>query len=65
MDIEGSEPLALAGFDIKRFKPELVCIEVGNVDPNKILEYFTRHGYERIDKYLKYDKVNWYFKPKK
>lgn len=64
MDIEGSEPLALAGFDIKRFRPELVCIEVGNTDPNKILEYFTRHDYERIDKYLKYDKVNWYFKPK-
>ena len=28
MDIELAEPKALAGFDIERFKPELVCIEV-------------------------------------
>ncbi len=27
MDIEDAEPLALAGFDIERFKPKLVCIE--------------------------------------
>jgi FkbM family methyltransferase len=28
MDIEGAEPMALAGFDIERFRPALVCIEV-------------------------------------
>ena len=27
MDIEGSAPAALAGFDLERFHPELVCIE--------------------------------------
>lgn len=29
-----------------------------------LLDYFTRHNYERIDKYLDYDTVNWYFRPK-
>jgi len=28
MDIELAEPLALAGFDIDRFKPRLACVEV-------------------------------------
>ncbi len=64
MDIEGGELKALSGFDIKRFKPELVCIEAAPKFRGKIMGYFTRHGYERIDKYLKYDNVNWYFKPK-
>lgn len=63
MDIEGGELKALAGFNIKRFKPELICIEAAS-NRDEIMDYFTRHGYERIDEYLKYDKVNWYFKPK-
>ncbi len=63
IDVEGSEPAALAGFDIDKFKPELVCIETHS-NGNKIMRYFTRHGYERIKKYLKYDTQNWYFKPK-
>lgn len=62
MDIEGHEPAALAGFDIERFAPELVCIEApGNPEP--ILNYFEEHGYQRIDRYLEFDRVNWYFQP--
>jgi FkbM family methyltransferase len=64
MDIEGHEPKALAGFDIERFRPELVCIEWrGNEEV--ISAYFESHGYRRIDKYLEYDQANWYFTPKK
>lgn len=63
MDIEGHEPAALAGFDIERFRPEIVCIEAPE-DPRKILPHFDKHGYERIDRYLEYDDVNWYFRPK-
>ncbi len=62
IDIEGSEPAALAGFDIDNFEIELICIETCS-NSSKIMEYFTRHGYERIEKYLKYDTQNWYFKP--
>lgn len=64
MDIEGHEPTALAGFDIERFRPELVCIEVVEATREAINAYFTRHGYERIDGYRSYDLVNWYFRPK-
>lgn len=66
MDIEGAEPDALKGFDIERFKPELVCIETGT-DPvvdRQIADYFSEHNYERIDEYLPYDSVNWYFRRK-
>lgn len=66
MDIEGAEPAALAGFDIARFKPRLICIEVGATGPmheKMVLKYFTEHGYERIEEYLPHDTVNWYFRP--
>jgi len=62
MDIEGSEPQALSGFDIERFRPELVCIEFSDNGP-WIESYFSEHGYERIEEYRRYDYVNWYFRP--
>ncbi len=63
MDIEGAEPLALAGFDIERFAPELVCIE-GRWSENapKIREYFEAHSYELLEEYNVYEKANWYFR---
>ncbi len=63
MDIEGAEPKALAGFDILKYKPRLVVIESSPHVQEPILQYFTTHGYERIDDYLPYDAVNWYFRP--
>jgi FkbM family methyltransferase len=63
MDIEGAEPRALAGFDIQKYKPRLVCIESAPNLRDPIMQYFTTHGYERIDEYLPYDSVNWYFRP--
>jgi FkbM family methyltransferase len=63
MDIEGAEPRALAGFDINKYKPRLVLIESSPEIREAILQYFTTHGYERIDEYLPYDSVNWYFRP--
>lgn len=63
LDIEGGEKDALAGFDIERFKPELVCIEA-HFNKGEIWQYFIRHGYKRIRKYMRYDDRNWYFAPK-
>jgi FkbM family methyltransferase len=63
MDIEGAEPKALAGFDIDKYKPRLVCIESSLEIREPIMQYFTSHGYELIDEYLPYDSVNWYFRP--
>lgn len=62
MDIEGAEPAALAGFDIEKYRPELVCIESGVDNRDTLLTYFDEHGYERINE--EGDPVNWYFRPK-
>ena len=68
MDIEGAEPLALEGFDIARFKPKLVCIELQGKHADAyrqgIRDYFESHQYEQIEQYLAFDKVNWYFAPR-
>ena len=65
MDIEEPEPAALAGFDIERFRSELVCIEASPSIQAAILGYFRQHGYVRIDRYLEFDYVNWYFTPER
>ena len=64
IDINGGEPDAMAGFDIQRFRPELVHIEAAPRNRKVLSEYFERNGYRRIDEYMKYDLVNWYFTPK-
>jgi FkbM family methyltransferase len=64
MDIEGAEPAALAGFDIKKYRPELVCIEVARKNRESVIEYFRANDYERIDAYDEQDDVNWYFRPR-
>lgn len=64
MDIEGAEMPALAGFDIERFRPALICIERYHAGGEKILAYFAAHGYEQLERYLPYDRLNYYFAPK-
>jgi FkbM family methyltransferase len=63
MDINGAEPIALAGFDIERFAPKLVHVEASPHRHEELKSYFAAHGYSRIDAYLKYDETNWYFTP--
>ena len=58
---------ALAGFDIERFRPELVCIEAGKKFPERnaaVAAYFKEHGYRRLFRYAAYDGLNWYFTPR-
>lgn len=62
IDIDGGEIGALKGFDIQRYKPELCAVEA--VKPELVKEYFAANGYELIEKYLKVDKINLYFRPK-
>lgn len=64
MDINGAEIIALEGFDIERFHPDLVHVEAPEHRQEQLLSYFGQHGYRRIDEYLQYDQVNWYFTPK-
>jgi FkbM family methyltransferase len=63
MDIELHEPKALAGFNIARYKPALVCIEALAEVRQEIIDYFTRHQYAIVGKYLRVDDRNLYFAP--
>jgi FkbM family methyltransferase len=63
MDIELHEPQALKGFDIDRFKPSLVCVEGLLPVRQQILDYFARHGYVLVGKYMWVDLENMYFAP--
>ncbi len=63
LDIEGAEPLALEGFDIERFRPDLVCVEIRELTEGSINRYFARHGYVEVDRYRLLDGSNRYFAP--
>jgi FkbM family methyltransferase len=63
MDIELAEPKALAGFDIDRFRPALVCIEAHPPIRQVILDYFAAHRYAVVGRYLPVDEMNLYFAP--
>jgi FkbM family methyltransferase len=63
IDIELWEPKALAGFDIERFRPQLACIEAHPEVRQQILDYFARHRYVLVGKYLRADPNNLYFTP--
>ena len=63
IDIDGGEIGALNGFDIQHYKPDLFAVEA--VMPELVKEYFAANGYELIEKYLKVDKINLYFRPKR
>ena len=63
MDIELSEPAALAGFDVERYRPDLACVEAHGETRQQILDYFAAHHYQLIGKYLRVDPTNLYFRP--
>jgi FkbM family methyltransferase len=63
VDIELGEPKALKGLDIDRFRPALVCIEAHEEVRQQILDYFARHHYGVVGRYLRVDTENLYFSP--
>ncbi len=63
IDIELWEPKALAGFEVERLRPELVCIEAHPQVRHQILDYFARHHDTVVGKYLRADVSNLYFTP--
>lgn len=62
LDIEGSEPQALEAFDIDRYRPDLVCVEMQKYTRETLFVYFTAHDYEVIERYRHADSVNLYFR---
>jgi hypothetical protein len=63
LDIELQEPAALAGFSVDRFRPRLVCVEAHPPVRQRIIDYFARHGYAVVGRYLRLDSSNLYFAP--
>jgi FkbM family methyltransferase len=63
MDIELGEPAALGGFTIARFAPRLACIEAQGSTRQAVIDYFVRHGYTIVGRYLRVDRANLYFAP--
>jgi FkbM family methyltransferase len=63
MDIELAEPAALAGFEIKKYRPALVCIELHVEVRRQILDYLSKNGYQVVHKYDGLDPLNEYFAP--
>jgi FkbM family methyltransferase len=63
MDIEMSEPAALAGFDLARYRPALICIERHNPLRQWLVDYFSARSYVVQAKYLFADPENYWFAP--
>jgi hypothetical protein len=64
MDIELAEPKALAGFDIKRFRPALICIEAHPPILEELQTYFAANDYVELAEYSAIDPLNRYFTPR-
>jgi FkbM family methyltransferase len=61
IDVEGHQKSVLAGFDLQRWKPKLVCVEDDGLFS---VPWFKERGYEPIERYRLRDIANWYFAPK-
>jgi FkbM family methyltransferase len=62
MDIEGEEPEALAGLNLRRHPPELACIEVGSAAVGlAVAEQFAMAGCREVVAYRTVDPVNRYY----
>jgi len=63
LDIEGFELAALNGFDIQKYRPDLVCVEIQKELGARLQEYFARNNYRLVEAYIPFDQFNWYFAP--
>lgn len=63
MDIELAEPKALAGFDLARYRPRLVCVEAHPDIRQQLINYFADRQYRVVGRYLRADPYNLWFAP--
>ena len=63
IDVEGAEAAVLAGFDIRRYRPALVCIEVDKPGRQRLFDWFRAAGYRELDAYRGINDWNAYFTP--
>ena len=53
IDVEGYEEKVLSGFDIEKYKPEIIIIEIGDQKPEFVKVENMREKFKRLRKYLK------------
>jgi FkbM family methyltransferase len=63
IDVEGAEAAVLAGFDLRRYRPALVCIEVDKPGRERLFDWFRAAGYRELDAYRGVNEWNAYFTP--
>lgn len=61
IDVELHEPEVLAGLDLTKYRPRLICIEAFPEVRQQILDYFARGGYIVVGRYLRADPLNLWF----
>jgi FkbM family methyltransferase len=61
MDIELSEPAALAGFPLRDYAPSVAVVEAHGETRQWLIDYFHRHGYVVQGRYIHADPQNLYF----
>jgi FkbM family methyltransferase len=62
MDIEGAEPDALAGLDLRRHRPELACVEIASPEAGRaVAERFALAGCREVTAYRAVDAINRYY----
>lgn len=62
LDIEGAEPEALAGLDLRRHPPELACVEIGSPEVGRaVAELFALAGCREVAAYRTVDPINRYY----
>jgi len=63
LDIEGHELEALKGLNLDRFSPDLIVTETFGIK-EAVTKYLNQQGYQQIQRYVPFDKVNLYFSRK-
>lgn len=62
MDIELSEPAALANFPLRDYAPSVAIVEAHGETRQWLIDYFHRHGYVVQGRYIHADPQNLYFR---
>jgi FkbM family methyltransferase len=63
IDVEGAEAEVLAGLDLRRWRPALVCVEVDKPGREGLFAHFRAAGYRELDAYRGVNDWNAYFTP--
>jgi FkbM family methyltransferase len=63
IDVEGAEAAVLAGFDLRRYRPALVCVEVDKPGRERIFAAFGAAGYRELEAYRGVNEWNAFFTP--